>query len=136
MIDDPNWVLVGVTVWSGVASAVGCWAWWSLGRRFAPKDGVPDDLGDQLSALHTRQNQQATDMAVVKAEMDHLPSKEAVHDLNVTLTEVRTTLQAMDRHLQGTSKWLDRVDDRLGRMEERLPGMTHPVTVRGMSHDG
>lgn len=49
----------------------------------------------------------------VESEMQHLPSKDEVHQLGVALTEIRGKLETVDNEMSSMSRTVNRIDEYL-----------------------
>lgn len=97
-----GWVVPVVTVLAllvGIANTV--WLWWSKSNDADQKK--IEKIEGQVSD-HDRR------IGRVEGEMAHLPSKEAVHDLTIKLTELAGKFAAVDGEVNGISRTVDRIE--------------------------
>lgn len=97
-----SWIVPVVTVLAllvGIANTV--WLWWSKSNDAGEKkiEKIEGQVAD-----HDRR------LGRVEGELQHLPSKEAVHELTVKLTELAGKFAAVDGEVNGISRTVERIE--------------------------
>lgn len=103
------------------------WLLWSLRRQFLSHDDflkfsqqVRDDLRSEFDTLRDQDAAVERRVAKLEVQMQQVPDKEAMHDLQICVARVEGTMSRLSERLDGTEKLFQRMERVLQRQEDYL----------------
>jgi uncharacterized coiled-coil protein SlyX len=125
--EDANAWLVVLTAINVIGLVLGGWVLWSLRRAFvgrsefdAAMDQIPRDLGERLDRVRDRGAEQDQRLAVLEHQMERTPSRDEIHNLEIAVTRVETTISGLDHRLNGLQTLLERFERQVNVMDGYL----------------
>lgn len=127
------WPILGPFVSLAAAGFVG-WVGWSVTKKFATKEDLSAEAEKRGQAIdgerksrHEREGELRQLLADgmrrvdrIEADMEHLPTAEAVAALTVQMTRVEGRLAAFDERVDGFAALMNRMDRQVQVMDEFL----------------
>jgi len=115
---EANFWLVVVTALNILGGGFVGWMVWSFRRAFVPRTEydqfvkkLPDNMGDELREIRDRGARQDERISVLEHQMEGVPSRSEVKDLEVSIANLQGTINGLDTRLDGLNNLVERVEN-------------------------
>ncbi|MBB5987417.1 DUF2730 family protein [Sphingobium lignivorans] len=95
-------LLTAAAVMLGIINTIAVWMQWGRRELTTKVEGIRETLDEQDGRIQA-----------IESELKHLPSKQDVHDLKISVTEMSGKLGAFDTELGSVGRTVRRIEDHL-----------------------
>jgi len=90
---------------------------WAIGRWLKGLDDAKEATAARIVKIEERVNDQGRDIAAIKTRIEDTPSSKAMHELSVTLTDLKGEIGVASERLRGVTKLQERLEATVDRQE-------------------